>query len=215
MKSNKGLEWDDINIYLIPIGILTIILWFYQPFIALISLIGLGYLIYHSIKTRQRMNKQLKEYVEGLSDEFDSATKHAIFNMPFPLVMLNERGAISWYNTPFLKMMDERELLNEEISILIPDLGMDDIFKEDTDAIDVNYKERSYKVFPNLVDTKKTNSKNNMIVMLYWVDNTDQVNLQKKYKDEGLAVALVYVDNYDDVKKSTPEVNRLIGRAHV
>ena len=215
MKSNKGLQWEDINIYLIPIGILTIILWFYQPLLALISTIGLGYLIFHSIKARRRINKQLKEYVEGLSDEFDSATKHAIFNMPFPLVMLDEKGAISWYNTPFLKMMDERELLNEEISSLIPDLGIQDIFEEDMDPIDVKYKERSYKVFPNLVDTKKTNSKNDMIIMLYWVDNTDQVDLQKKYKDEGLAVALVYVDNYDDVKQSTPEVNRPLVMAEI
>ena len=215
MKSNKGLQWEDINIYLIPIGILTIILWFYQPLIALISTIGLGYLIFHSIKARIRINKQLKEYVEGLSDEFDSATKHAIFNMPFPLVMLDEKGAISWYNTPFLKMMDERDLLNEAISSLIPDLGIQDIFEEDMNPIDVKYKERSYKVFPNLVDTKKTNSKNDMIIMLYWVDNTDQVDLQKKYKDEGLAVALVYVDNYDDVKQSTPEVNRPLVMAEI
>ena len=215
MKSNKGLQWEDINIYLIPIGILTIILWFYQPLIALISTIGLGYLIFHSIKARIRINKQLKEYVEGLSDEFDSATKHAIFNMPFPLVMLDEKGAISWYNTPFLKMMDERDLLNEAISSLIPDLGIQDIFEEDMNPIDVKYKERSYKVFPNLVDTKKTNSKSDMIIMLYWVDNTDQVDLQKKYKDEGLAVALVYVDNYDDVKQSTPEVNRPLVMAEI
>ena len=215
MKSNKGLQWQDINIYLIPMGILTAILWFYQPIIALISTIGLGYLIYHSIRARQRINLQLKEYVEGLSDEFDSATKHAIFNMPFPLVMLDEKGAISWYNTPFLKMMDERELLNEDISALIPDLGIKDIFKDGTDPIDVNYMGKNYKVFPNLVDTKKTNSKNNMIVMLYWVDNTDHVKLTKRYKDQGLAVALVYVDNYDDVKQSTPEVNRPLVMAEI
>lgn len=215
MKSNKGLQWEDINIYLVPIGILTLILWFYQPIIALISTIGLGYLIFHSIKARRRINKQLKEYVEGLSDEFDSATKHAIFNMPFPLVMLDEKGAISWYNTPFLKMMDERELLNEKISILIPDLEIKDIFEEDMDPIDVRYKEKSYKVFPNLVDTKKTSSKNDNIIMLYWVDNTEQVDLQKRYDDEGLTVALVYVDNYDDVKQSTPEVNRPLVMAEI
>ena len=215
MKSGKNLQWEDINIYLIAIGILTLILWFYQPLIGLISTIVLGYLIFHSIKSRQRINKQLKEYVEGLSDEFDSATKHAIFNMPFPLVMLDEKAAISSYNTPFLKMMDERELLNEEISSLIPDLKNEDIFKEEVGPINVSYNDRYYEVYPNLVDTNKTNSKNNMIVMLYWVDNTDQVNLQKTYDDEGLTVALVYVDNYDDVKQSTPEVNRPLVMAEI
>lgn len=208
MKSKKDLQWEDTNIYIITIGILTIILWYYQPFIALASLIGLGYLIYFSIKTKQSKEIEFTRYVEGLADEFDSATKHAIFNMPFPLVMLDEKGIISWYNTPFLKMMDEREILNEEISNLMLDIRVDDIFKEDIKYINVQYKEKNYKVYPNLVDTKKTNSKNNMIVMLYWVDNTETVSLEKRYENEKLVVTLVYVDNYEDVKKGTSEVNR-------
>lgn len=215
MKSKKGSQWEDINVYLIIIGVLTIILWFYQPFLSLMTGIGLGYLIYYSIKVKQKKSMELTKYVEGLADEFDSATKHAIFNMPFPLVMLNEDGSISWYNTPFLKMMNEMELLDEKISNLIPDIITDHIFSEEMKPMDVGYGGRSYKVYPNLVDTKKTNSKNDMIVMLYWVDNTDLVSLDKIYDDEKLVVVLVYVDNYDDVKKSTPEVNRPLVMAEI
>ncbi len=215
MDNEKKINLKEINIYLIVVGILSFILWFFQPFIALAASIGFGYLIYFSIKDKKKKRKKFRDYIEGLSSEFESATKHAIFNMPFPLVMLDEDGLISWYNTPFLKMMNQREILEEPISKLIPDLRIDNIFEDGIEAMDVSYDDKSYKVFPNLVDTERTGSQNNRIVMLYWVDNTEFVHLEKDYEDEKIAVALVYVDNYDDVKQSTPEVNRPLVMAEI
>lgn len=216
MNNKKKLQWEDSNNYLIIIGILVFIIGFYQPLLALIGVILLGYLVFYNIKSIYRKKLEFESYVEGLGDEFESATKHAIFNMPFPLVMLGENGIISWYNTPFLKMMDEIDLLNEKIDDLIPGLSTDSIFKDqDMKTMNLKYGERNYKIYPNLVDTKKTNSKNDMIVMLYWVDNTEFVNLKKDYEDEKTIVALAYVDNYDDVKSSTPEVNRPLLMAEI
>lgn len=216
MKKKKILQWEDTHIYLIIIGFLNIIMGFYQPLLSLMGFILLGYLIFHNIKSLKRKTKEFQKYIEGLSDEFDSATKHAIFNMPFPLVMLDENRKINWYNTPFLKMMEEIDLLNENISDLIPGLDVEGIFKDnDMKPLNVKFGERNYKVYPNLVDTKKTNSNNNMIVMLYWVDNTNLVTLEHKYNREKLVIALVYVDNYDDVKNSTPEINRPLVMAEI
>lgn len=216
MKDKKILNWFDNNIYLIIIGFLIGLLGLYQPILAAIGAVLLGYLIFYNIKNLRRKEKEFEKYIEGLADEFEFATKHAIFNMPFPLVILDGNGIITWYNTPFLKMMGEIDLLNQKISSLIPELNTDDILKEnDTKPLDIKYGEKNYKVYPNLVDTKKTTTSDNMIVMLYWVDNTSFVNLEKKYTDERLVVALAYVDNYDDVKNSTPEVNRPLIMAEI
>ncbi|WP_406243115.1 DHH family phosphoesterase [Tissierella carlieri] len=216
MKNKKIFEWQDSYIYLITIGLLIIVLSFYQPILSVIGIVLIGYLIFYNIRSVGRREKEFKKYVEGLGDEFESATKHAIFNMPFPLVMLDENRNISWYNTPFLKMMGETDLLNEKISDLIPGLNLDGIFKEnDMKPLDIKYGEKNYKVYPNLVDTKKTNSTNSMIVMLYWVDNTSLVSLEQRYNREKLVVVLAYVDNYDDVKNNTPEINRPLVMAEI
>ncbi|MDR7857349.1 DHH family phosphoesterase [Tissierella sp.] len=216
MKKKLEFKWEDSYVYLIVIGVLNIIMAFHQPLLSFIGFILLGYLIFHNIKSNIRKRRELVKFVEGLSNEFDSATKHAIFNMPFPLVMLDEDMAISWYNTPFLKMMNEREILNEKIVDLIPGISLEGVFKEDDmSPINVKFEERNYKVFPNLVDTKKTNSNNSMIVMLYWVDNTNFVMLDQKYNKEKLVIALAFVDNYDDVRSGTPEVNRPLVMAEI
>lgn len=209
MKNKKSLILSESNIHLMIIAIILIILAFYQPLLSLIGFIILGYLIFRNIRSITNERKKFIKYIEGLSDEFDSATKHATFNMPFPLVILDDEGKITWYNTPFLKMINEEELLNQEISSLIPEINFNDILNDkELHPINVKLDGRNYKVHPNLVDTRKTASTNNIILMLYWVENTNFVNLSEKYEDEKLVIALAYVDNYDDVKNNTPEVNR-------
>ena len=174
---NKILKWLNDYLYLLVIGFLTIIIGLYQPILGAIGGILLGYLIFHNIKNIKRKEEEIKKYVEGLSDEFESATKHAIFNMPFPLVMVDENGSIRWYNTPFLKMVDDPDILHQNITSLIPGFSIEGMLKEELKALDIKYKDKHYKIYPNLVDTSKTSSPNNMIIMLYWVDNTKFVEL--------------------------------------
>ncbi len=209
MKDKKSLILSEVNIQLIAIAILLIIIAFYQPLLSILGFFVLGYLIFRSIKSTIKERKRFTEYMESLSDEFDSATKHATFNMPFPLVILDDEGKISWYNTPFLKMMDEEELLNHGISELIPEINLDNIVKDEKlSPLNVKLNGKNYRVHPNLVDTSKTNSINNRIAMLYWVENTDYVNLSERYENEQLIIAIAYVDNYDDIKNNTPDINR-------
>ena len=214
--NNKNLfRWSDTKLYLIIIGIMVIIIAIYQPVLALIGALILGYLVYYNYKNIYEKNKELAKYIESLSDEFDSATKHAIFNMPFPLVLINEDGSINWYNTPFLDMIIEDDILNERIHHLVPNLNLEELLNKDKDdSLNIEYDGKHYKVYPNLVDTKKSSSKNK-IVMLYWVDITDFVLLNNTYKNEKTIVGLIYVDNYDDIKSTTADVNRPLVLAEI
>ncbi len=215
MKNKKFFNWSDNKIYLIALAIMVVILAIFQPIIALIGALILAYLIFYSFRNADEKNKTFTKYIEGLGDTFDSATKHAIFNMPFPLVLINELGVINWYNTAFLKMIHQDEILNESISELVPSFSMEDLLKrEDNDPINLKYGEEYYKVFPNFVDNKKTSTVGKSIV-LYWVNNTKFVKLDKHYTDEKTIVGLVYVDNYDDIKNSTPDIHRPLVLAEI
>ncbi|MFA7532995.1 MAG: DHH family phosphoesterase [Tissierellaceae bacterium] len=136
--------------------------------------------------------------------------------MPFPLIIVDEKGSVNWYNTPFLKMVEEEDILHENILDIIPELNIGPVLRgESTEALDVKYKERHYRVYPNFVDTKKASTMDNTIIILYWVDNTEYVQLSQRYDSEKLVIALVYVDNYDDVRNSTPDINRPLVMAEI
>ncbi|HHV38263.1 MAG TPA: phosphoesterase [Tepidimicrobium sp.] len=216
MEDKNRFKWKDTKVYLIVIGCLIAIIAYYQPILALIWAIALAYLIYHYIRTINDKEKKWTKYIEGLVEEFDSVTKHAVFNMPFPLVMLEMDGTINWYNTRFLEMIDEEDILNMEIEELIPGLNIDKILKDQKKPpLNIQYKDRCYDVYYNVVDIKRTISEKGNILMLYWVDRTAEELLREKYDDEQLVVCLAYVDNYDEVKNATPEVSRPLVLAEI
>lgn len=215
MKNEKFFNWLDNKIYLISLAIMVVLLAIFEPVLALIGAIILAYLIVYSFRYAKGKNKEFTKYVEGLGSQFDSATKHAIFNMPFPLVLINESGMVTWYNTPFLKMIHKEEILNEKIEELVPEFAMEELLKrEDNDPINIKYGEEYYKVYPNFVGNKKTTAAAKSIV-LYWVNNTKFVGLEKRYLDEKAIIGLVYIDNYDDIKNSTPDIHRPLVLAEI
>jgi c-di-AMP phosphodiesterase-like protein len=216
MDYKNLFKWKDDKVYLVIIGCLIAIIAYYKPILAFVWAIALAYLVYHYIKTIHDNEKEWTKYIEGLAEDFDSATKHAVFNMPFPLVMLEENGNISWYNTRFLEMMDEEDILNKKIDELISQIKVEDMLKDNKRIpLNIKHKDKYYKVYYNVVDNKKTISTKGNIILLYWVDNTNQILLDNKCKEEKISVCLAYVDNYDEVKSSTPEVNRPLVLAEI
>lgn len=213
----RGLfNWKDLKLYLIIMVCLIAVIAYYQPILALLWAMALGYLIYHYNRIIQDKEKEWTKYIEGLSEEFDSVTKHTVFNMPFPLVMLEEDGNIFWYNTRFLSLIDEEDLLNKKIGEFVPKINIEDILKEEkTDLLYIEFKDRFYEVHYNVVEIKKNLSTRDKIIMLYWVENTEYRELESKYNAEKLTVSLAYVDNYDEVKSTTPEVNRPLVLAEI
>ncbi|MTI46226.1 MAG: phosphoesterase [Firmicutes bacterium] len=207
----------DTKIYLWIIGILIGVIAFYEPKISAVGVIVLGYLIYYHWNNVHMKRVEWTKYIEGLTEEFDSATKHAILNLPIPLVMAELDGSISWYNPKFTEVTNKQGLLNKNINDIIPDFNIDKIMESKEDmSMEVSINDRYYKVLYNLVKSKRRNeSKDNYIIMLYWIDTTNFSLLKEKYNNEKIDVALVQIDNYEDVKNSTDEANRPIVLAEI
>ncbi|HEY4543916.1 MAG TPA: phosphoesterase, partial [Tissierellaceae bacterium] len=218
MKDNKLFSWSDARIYLVLFLILTIIIGIKNPLLGFICLLIYGYMIYHTYILVEEKNKDLVEDIESLADNFESATKYAIFNMPFPLVMLNSNGDINWYNTPFLNMLEGKDILNKNIKQFIPaiDLGNSNLNKDtEIEVENISYNDKDYLVYFNYINNKKSVTSGDRLVLLYWVDNTKYKDLQIEFDKSKPVVSLVYIDNYEDVKSNTIEVNRPLVLAEI
>ncbi|EOD00028.1 DHH family phosphoesterase [Caldisalinibacter kiritimatiensis] len=203
----------DTKIYLWIIGILIGIIAVYEPAIALIGVVVLAYLIYYHWENVHLRKVEWTKYIEGLTQEFDSATKHAILNLPIPLVMIEVDGTISWYNPKFMEILDKKDILEKNISEIIPNFNIDEIMdKKQKMAIEVSIKNRNYKVLYNIVKKDKSND---YIIMLYWIDNTNFTVLKNKYNDEKINICLVQVDNYDEVINNIDESKRPVVLAEI
>ena len=209
MKVKNIFSLKDGKIYLIFIGFLIAIIAYYQPILAVLLTIALIYLIFQYVATIRDKEKEWTRYLESLTEEFDSVTKHAVFNMPFPLAMLNSDYTISWYNTRFYDMIGQEDILNKKIDELLPNMSLEKLSKDNQKGyIYVKCNNEHYKVYYNIVESKKSTANKGSTIILYWVRDTEYIKLFKDYMDEKMVVCLAYIDNYDEVRNNTPEVNR-------
>lgn len=206
---NSNYTFDDIKWYLIFSGLIIVALILLMPIAGLIALAVYAYIVYSSIKNLKAKNERAKKYLEDINDDFDTVTKQAVFSMPFPLVVTDDKGLVIWYNTPFLNLYKDKDIMNIELKTLIEDIDIQSVADGNIkNTFQVEMQDKNFTVYPNLVDVSKTNSDRNKIMMFYFVDDTHFKKLEQLYIDENAIIAKIEVDNFDEAMDSAPSNNR-------
>ncbi len=202
MKNNYKI--NDFLPYFVFGIILVIILLALKPIIGLFAILGLAYVSFMAYSKINHKNEENLKNIENLNERFDSLTKQAIFDMPFPLVVTDEKAKILWYNTPFINLFNEETVLDGDLENLVDDIDISNILKsEGKRTIPVEINKKFYNVFTNVVENK-SEKRDGKSVLLYLVDNTAYQNLKNTYIDEFAIVAKVEVDNFSEAISSAP-----------
>lgn len=202
MKNNYKI--NDFLPYFVFGIILVLVLLFLKPIVGIISIFGLSYVTYLAYSKINKKNEENLKNIENLNERFDSLTKQAIFDMPFPLVVTDEKAKILWYNTPFINLFNEDTVLDGDLENLIDDVDIANILKsEGKRTIPVEINKKFYNIFTNVVDNKSEKGEGKS-VLLYLVDNTAYQTLKNTYIDEFAIVAKVEVDNFSEAISSAP-----------
>lgn len=155
-------------------------------------------------------------YIENLNKDIDIASHDAIKNMPTAALLLDSKQRIIWYNSKFLELSKNKRIINVNIVDIVPGLDIDKIDIETQEAIQIEYENRHYDVFYNILDLSRTDkNKDEHMTMLYFVDRTECVELSKRYIEEKVNIGLIYIDNYEELMDETDETTRFIVLAEV
>ncbi|MEG0180292.1 MAG: DHH family phosphoesterase [Terrisporobacter sp.] len=207
-KPSFRINMPEINVYILIIGITSIMLLFYNLYIGCLFFFGFIYIVFHNWRIANFRKREWNRYIQNLSLDMDETTKKAIMNLPIPLCILEFDGNISWYNNKFYQMTESSDLLGENIDSIIKNLNLRKVLNENKEMYtDVKYKERQYTVVYNVIKNEQ-NKQVKYLMMLYWIDKTDFLALNQKYEDEQNVIMLIQVDGYDEVIKSASEDKR-------
>ena len=202
MKDNYKI--NDFLPYLIFGLVVVIILIILKPIIGLISIFALAYVIYVTYSDINNKNEETIKHIENLNEKFDSLTKEAIFDMPFPLVVTDEKAKILWYNTPFINLFNEKSVIDKDLENLVKDIDISNIInKNGENTLPIEINKRSFSIYTNVVENKSEN-KEGKSVLLYFVDNTAYKKLKDKYTFEYPIIAKIEVDNFSEAVSSAP-----------
>ncbi|MBN2794071.1 MAG: DHH family phosphoesterase [Clostridia bacterium] len=218
MKTNKRVSKllaPNTKIYLMILAIFAFVITLFSVYLGILSGIVLLFLLYYNWISNHERSKKWESYIETLSADIDSAARYAILNLPFPLTLLDLDGKITWYNSNFIELFPDTRLLGKDINELVSSLTLDKITNSESGYIDVKLGERYYRISHNIVEVNKDSKDKKFIVMLYWIDITEYNKLKELYSDERSIVAIVQVDNYEDVLEGTKEEKQMFILAEI
>ena len=207
-KSAFKVNMPEINAYIVVIGILSLILMYYNIYIGILVFLAFIYIVFHNWKIRDIRSKEWNKYIQDLALDIDEVNKKAILNLPIPLCILEFDGSITWYNTKFHEMNEEEDTLGMNIQSLVKNIDLRKVLNENKEMYtNINYKDRDYTIVYNVIKSEQE-EKSKYLMMLYWLDKTDYLELENKYNNEKNVIALIQVDAYEEVLQSAPEERR-------
>ena len=193
-----------IFILILPL-IISIILFFYEKIFATIGLI-LVVLLYFYIKKIDDNNEDFfQAYIDELDYSFDEITKNVVFQMPFPIVILEDGKTIKWHNSNFKELFEAKNLIGKSVNNFITDFSQIDFSKQSTDPITVDIYDKVYEFYYSTIKREKFDDE---LTIVYGIDNTSDENIKKIFKDRRLVVLTMYIDNFDDLRQSTKASDR-------
>ena len=210
MQNNNKKVFENLisrtKIYLAIIFLLLVIINVQNYHYIIPSVIGFILIVVYAYFTNNKKKTQISETLQELTLTVDSAAKTSLINSPFPLIILEKDGSIIWRSSKFIS-----EFANVDINTYINDLKVDI-----TDEIENREKEqntvnkdilrnieignKTYKVVGKYAryKNKDKRAKKEYMIMLYFIDETENVKLQKEYKDSKSCVGIIIVDNYEE-----------------
>lgn len=212
MDNNKrfsGIFIPRASFYLWIIFILVIVIGVLNIWAALPGYLLLVFLVYYNFRSNHIRQREITNYIENLTFNIDTATKDTLLNFPMPLAMLELDGTIIWYNSSFKKLFKGEELLEKTIGSFIDDFDPESLFS-DTNNIskEITINGRFFTALGNMVKVDEEAEKDKFIILLYFIDNTELIEIKNRYNDEKTAVGLVLIDNYDDIMQSIEDAGR-------
>ncbi|MGE5328440.1 MAG: DHH family phosphoesterase [Deltaproteobacteria bacterium] len=197
-----------VILYLTLIFTLTVVACILKPVLIIPSIIMLVTVFIYSTTENKITKKEILSYIKALSVNMNFSSKDALQNFPLPILVAEETGEIIWYNSLFSTLVEENKKTEVIKDTLIKILEQNDT--QSTKNININawIEDKYYLIFGNIVKTDNNKGKSKYIWVLYFLEETENKNVMIKFAESKPVVAVVTIDNYEEVMQNAEDISK-------
>ena len=144
----------------------------------------------------------MNEFLRMVAEAEDGIASGILSAFPVPLMAANIDGSIRWHNEQFGELMGKNNLIGAQAGNVINGLKWGDVLKtKDFFSKDILINDKRYELTGRLVKESVPDQDGKEIysVYLYFYDESEYDRIKKLYEDEKTDIAVVCIDNYDEV----------------
>ena len=174
------------------------------------GLVTAGLYVY-STKRNQKRRQGILQYIDKVTGSVDTASKSTLINSPLPIMVFRpDTGEVIWSNENFLQLAGVREHLFEmRVESAVPNFPVQWLLEGKQECPDrVEMNSRHFRVYGSLVRAKGRGGEQNLVATTYWVDTTEADRLWETYSATRPVMAILMLDNYDDLMKACADTQR-------
>lgn len=206
MSNNNNNFFDKLvsktKVYLVIIAILLIIICIIKPILIAPAAILYALIIMYTYWTNQKRIAEVSEHIKDLTLNIDAVSKRTLINSPFPLIIVETDGSIIWKSTKFVSEFRDIDI-NPFLDNIIKDFRLEiennTKLRNNQISQDVEIGNKMYKVVGEYVKSKSIDKRKEYMATLYFVDETEIINLKDEYENSKLCVGISMIDNYDEI----------------
>lgn len=215
MSKNK-MNLDELisrtKVYLIIIAIILIVLSIIEPKAIIPSIVFYALVLLYSVWSSKKRKAEITKHIDELTLNVDKAAQSTIINSPFPLVVVETSGNIIWKSSNFIKTfanIDIGTYLSDIIKELKQKIDKDNNNKAPAIYESMKIGEKTYKIIAESVKSKEKGAKSEYLSTIYFLDETNYVNLLNDFSNSRTCIGIVVIDNYEELMQRATEEEKL------
>ena len=156
----------------------------------------------------------------SFATQYGQIQRRLLRDLELPHALLDDAGKIIWTNIAFERLTHQEKGYRKSVTTLFPTITKDNLPGRDTEEdieCRVEYENGNYVAKLKKISLKEMAENSDVIeaqgydgylIALYLFDETALQIALKEVDDQSLAVALIYLDNYEEALESVEEVRR-------
>ena len=181
--------------------------------LALCEAAAMAFLWWYFRHTAQKRREGIRRYIDDMTDDVTTADKASMLSAPFAMMVFRpDTQEILWSNDSFLQLTGVREdIFNNRITDTLPGFPTHWLLEGKSECPEtVVMNGRHFRVFGNLSHPSPTRrgSTQSLLATTYWTDVTEQDALREENARRRPIVAVIYIDNYEELMKAGSEASR-------
>ena len=210
-KTLSRLLEPNLQLYILCLVLFSLAAVTASPLLAVLEG-GLTLALYvYSRQAGKKRRQGILQYIDSVTGSVDTASKSTLINSPLPIMVFRpDTGEVIWSNENFLQLAGVREHLFEmKVEDAVPDFPVQWLLEGKQECPErVLMNSRRFRVYGSLVRAKGRNGEQNLVATTYWVDTTEGDELKETYTATRPVLALLMVDNYEDLMKACADTQR-------
>ena len=183
----------------------------FEPLLALAEAAVAAVVLLVGSRRNKMAQASVRQYMDRVSGGMDSARSSNMLYAPLPMLVFDATtGEVLWSNDMFLQLTSQKEKIFEMlVDTVVPDFSYRWLLDGKREYPELfHWNGRIYRVFGALSHPEEMQRDQNPLATTYWMDVTDSEEMRQTLELTRPLVAILMVDNYEELMKACPESKR-------